>query len=62
MIPPNSLGRCLGAGVLALLAAPASALRLDFSDPEIEAYLDSTVSVSTAMRTQSARHPTFQAS
>jgi hypothetical protein len=62
LIPPNSLGRCLGAGVLALLAAPASALRLDFSDPEIEAYLDSTVSVSTAMRTQSARHPTFQAS
>jgi hypothetical protein len=51
-----------GLAALALVAAPASALRLEFSDPEIDAYLDSTVSVSTAMRTQSAKHPTFLAS
>ncbi|HEX4881939.1 MAG TPA: DUF1302 family protein [Porticoccaceae bacterium] len=48
-------------GVLAL-AAPASAFRFDFKDPEVQAYLDSTVTVATAMRTQSAKHPTFSAS
>ena len=52
----------VGAAALALAAAPVSAFRLDFEDPEIDAFLDSTVSVSTAMRTQSARHPTFSAS
>ena len=51
----------VGLGVLAL-AAPASAFRFDFKDPEVEAYLDSTVTVATAMRTMGARHPTFQAS
>ena len=51
----------VGLGVLAL-AAPASAFRLDFSDPEVEAYLDSTVTVASAMRTRGANHPTFQAS
>ncbi|MCC6296548.1 MAG: DUF1302 family protein, partial [Pseudomonadales bacterium] len=51
----------VGLGVLAL-AAPASAFRLDFKDPEIEGYLDSTVTVATAMRTQSAKNPTFAAS
>jgi hypothetical protein len=52
----------VGAAALALAAAPASAFRIDFKDPEIDAFLDSTVTVATAMRTRSATHPTFQAS
>jgi hypothetical protein len=52
----------LGASALALLAGPAAAFKIDFQDPEIKAYLDSTVTVSSAMRTQSAKHPTFSAS
>ncbi|MFZ2209391.1 MAG: DUF1302 family protein [Porticoccaceae bacterium] len=52
----------LGASALALLAGPAAAFKIDFQDPEIKAYLDSTVSVSSAMRVESAKHPTFQAS
>ena len=59
---PNPLALGVGVAVLALAAAPASAFRIDFNDPEIDAYLDSTVTVSTAMRTQSAKHPTFSAS
>jgi hypothetical protein len=52
----------LGASALALLAGPAAAFKIDFQDPEIKAYLDSTVTAATAMRVQSAKHPTFQAS
>ncbi len=52
----------LGASALALLAGPAVAFKIDFQDPEIKAYLDSTVTVSSAMRVESAKHPTFQAS
>ena len=52
----------LGASALALLAGPAAAFKIDFQDPEIRAYLDSTVTAATAMRVQSAKHPTFQAS
>jgi len=58
----NLLRDCVSFGVLALIAAPASAFRIDFEDPEIDAFLDSTVSVSSAMRTRSATHPTFSAS
>jgi hypothetical protein len=52
----------LGASALALLAGPAAAFKIDFQDPEIKAYLDSTVTVSSAMRVRSAKHPTFSAS
>ena len=52
----------LGASALALLAGPAAAFKIDFQDPEIKAYLDSTVSVSSAMRVESAKHPSFVAS
>ena len=52
----------LGASALALLAAPAAAFKIDFQDPEIKAYLDSTVTAATSMRVQSAKHPTFSAS
>ena len=52
----------LGATALALLAGPAAAFKIDFQDPDLKVYLDSTVTVSSAMRTQSAHHPTFQAS
>ncbi|MBI2783770.1 MAG: DUF1302 family protein, partial [Gammaproteobacteria bacterium] len=52
----------MGASALALLAGPAAAFKIDFQDPEIKAYLDSTLTVSSAMRVQSAKHPTFSAS
>ena len=54
---------CLGFGASALvLAGPALAFKIDFQDPEINAYFDSTVTVATAMRTQSAHDPSFAAS
>jgi hypothetical protein len=52
----------LGASALALLACPAAAFKIDFQDPEIKAYLDSTVTAATAMRVQSAKQPSFPAS
>ncbi len=52
----------MGLATLAMLAAPASAFQIDFKDPEVQAYLDSTVTVASAMRTQSARNPSFAAS
>lgn len=62
-IPMRSSARwVLGVGVLALLSGPVQAFRFDLQDPEIEAYFDSTVTVATAMRTQSAKHPDFVSS
>ncbi|MBK6961319.1 MAG: hypothetical protein IPH23_09085 [Gammaproteobacteria bacterium] len=58
----NATPTILGASALALLAGPAAAFKIDFQDPEIKAYLDSTVSVSSAMRVESAKHPSFVAS
>ena len=52
----------LGASALALLAGPAAAFKIDFQDPEIKAYLDSTVTAATAMRVRSAKNPGFTAS
>jgi hypothetical protein len=52
----------LGASALALLAGPAAAFKIDFQDPEIRAYLDSTVTAATAMRVESAKQPSFPAS